>query len=111
MDFRGDFNVLKGKSERINCVGVECGSQEFCDFIDKSNLFDLPLVGRKFTWVGPGNKRSRLDRFLLDELWMVKYGGLRKEGCNRTVSDHVPIMFLMKKWTEDQGRLSSSIGG
>lgn len=53
---------------------------------------DLPSIGRKFTWVGAGNKRSRLDRFLVDESWVWKVSTLGQEGPNRTVSDHIPVV-------------------
>lgn len=44
-----------------------------CDFIEIYKIIDLPLIGRKFTWYGPENKRSRLDRFLVDEFLALKY--------------------------------------
>lgn len=88
----GNFNVVTGRSEKSNCVGVEYGSKEFCDFIERCNLLDSPLIGRKFIWFGLGNKRSRLDKFLMDELWILKYKDLKQEGFNRSVSNHIPIV-------------------
>lgn len=35
------------------------------------NLIDLPLLGRRFTWVRPnGSVMSRLDRILVSEEWI-----------------------------------------
>ncbi|PPS09936.1 hypothetical protein GOBAR_AA10712 [Gossypium barbadense] len=62
-----DFNVVRNRSECINCSGIENGAKEFGEFINRCNLVDLPLLGKKFTWIGPDSKRSRLDRFLIEE--------------------------------------------
>lgn len=59
--------MVTSRSEKCNYVRVEYGSREFCDFIESSKMIDLPLIGRKFMWYGSRNKRSRLDRFLVDE--------------------------------------------
>ncbi|KAH1055655.1 hypothetical protein J1N35_033720 [Gossypium stocksii] len=67
----GDFSAVKNRSERIYCSGIEKGSKEFGEFIDKCKLVDLPLVGKKFTWIGLDSKRSKLDRFLTEEEWLV----------------------------------------
>ncbi|TYI19650.1 hypothetical protein ES332_A07G179200v1, partial [Gossypium tomentosum] len=54
----GDFNVVRNRSERINCSSTEKGSKEFDEFIDRLKLVDLPLIGKKFTWFGPDSKCS-----------------------------------------------------
>lgn len=42
--------------------------EDFRNFIEEAELVDLPMVGRKYTWVRPnGSAMSRLDRFLLSE--------------------------------------------
>lgn len=88
----GDFNAIRNKSERSNCVGLLRGSKDFLNFIEKCNLVDLPLLGRKFTWHGLNNKKSRLDRFLVDEVWLEKIEDFQQQGLNRSVSDHIPIL-------------------
>ncbi|KAB2063728.1 hypothetical protein ES319_A10G237200v1 [Gossypium barbadense] len=87
-----DFNTIRNKSERSNFVGLLRGSKDFLDFIEKCNLVDLPLLGRKFTWHGPDNKKSRLDRFLVDEVWLEKIEDFQQQGLNRSVPDHIPIL-------------------
>ncbi|TYH93990.1 hypothetical protein ES332_A12G011100v1 [Gossypium tomentosum] len=48
----GDFNVVRCRSERSNCLRSKKGSREFVNFINNCNLIDLPLLGKKFTcWV------------------------------------------------------------
>lgn len=63
----GDFNAIRNNNERRNCVGLLKGSRDFGMFIDSCKLVDLPLIGKKFTWYGPEKKKSRLDRFLVEE--------------------------------------------
>ncbi|KAH1131307.1 hypothetical protein J1N35_002685 [Gossypium stocksii] len=88
----GDFNAITNKSERRNCLGLLKGSKDFLKFIENCSLVDLPMLWRKFTWYGPENKKSRLDRFLLDEGWFEKIEDFQQQGLNRTVSDHIPIL-------------------
>lgn len=68
----GDFNMESNISEKSFFVGTKYGSREFCDFIESCKIVDSPLIGRKFTWYALGNKRSRLDRFFVEEVWLWK---------------------------------------
>ncbi|KAG8503708.1 hypothetical protein CXB51_001640 [Gossypium anomalum] len=88
----GNFNVVRCRSERSRCMGSAKGSKEFDNFIHNCKLIDLPLVGKKFTWYGPDNKKSRLDRFLVEEHWLIKIKALQQMGLKRSVSDHIPIL-------------------
>lgn len=88
----GDFNVVHCRSERSSCKGVEKGSWEFNRFINSCKLVDLQLVGMKFTWFGLNNKRSRLDRFLLDEFWLIQFKDLQQIGLKRSISDDTSIL-------------------
>ncbi|MBA0812677.1 hypothetical protein Gohar_026621, partial [Gossypium harknessii] len=90
------FIVIEGKwvCEVMEAVLINKGSKEFGDFIDRCKLVDLPLLGKKFTWIGSDNKRSRLDRFLLEEEWLVQLKDLQQEGLNRTVSDHILVLLV-----------------
>ncbi|GKV35771.1 hypothetical protein SLEP1_g43991 [Rubroshorea leprosula] len=61
-------------------------------------LIDLPLVGRRYTWYNSNGKyMSRIDRFLLIEEWILKWGDMKQWGLNRTVSDHCPILLKNEK--------------
>ncbi|TYI09618.1 hypothetical protein ES332_A09G085900v1 [Gossypium tomentosum] len=80
--------------ERSNCVGLLRGSKDFLSFMEKCKLVDLPFLGRKFTWYGPENKKSRLDRFLVDEVWYEQFENIQQLGLNRSVSGHCPILLL-----------------
>ncbi|KAL4313311.1 hypothetical protein GQ457_01G010320 [Hibiscus cannabinus] len=97
----GDFNAVRSKKERRGQGDRDAGIQEFNLFIDKCNLVEVPLVGRKFTWIGPGKRRSKLDRFLVDAAWFQTKDDLTLSGLNRNVSDHIPI--LLASWCINWG--------
>ncbi|XP_057423791.1 uncharacterized protein LOC130717555 [Lotus japonicus] len=94
----GDFNVVRSSSERR---GVGANSQqhrsesvEFNDFIDEMELLDIPLLGRKFTWVRPnGLQMSRLDRFLISPGWLNRWPDYVQEVLQRDILDHCPLLF------------------
>lgn len=86
--------MVRYRSERSNCLGTEKGSREFDSFIHKCNLIDLPMLGKKFTWYNPDNKKSRLDKFLLEEYWLIQIKDLQQLGLKRSVSGHIPILLV-----------------
>ncbi|TYI14468.1 hypothetical protein ES332_A08G122500v1 [Gossypium tomentosum] len=71
-----DFNIVRNKSERSNYVGLLQGSKDFWSFIDKCKLVDLLLIGKNLTWYRLDKKKSRLDRFLVDEEWLEHSKGI-----------------------------------
>ncbi|KAA3474236.1 non-LTR retroelement reverse transcriptase-like, related [Gossypium australe] len=79
----GDFNVVRNRSERINCSSTVKGSKEFDEFIESCN------------------KCSRLDRFLTEEDWMVQFKDLQQQGLNRSLSDHIPVLETRIKEIDD----------
>lgn len=64
-----DFNCIYSKEELENYVFRELDSREFNDFIILNKLWDIPLQGHKFTWFGHDNKKSKLDRALINWSW------------------------------------------
>jgi len=70
----GDFNSIITKEERKSLVSGSNYSREihgFNEFIEKAELLDIPMVGRKFTWYKPnGMVKSRIDRVLVSKKWM-----------------------------------------
>ncbi|GKV09906.1 hypothetical protein SLEP1_g21339 [Rubroshorea leprosula] len=70
-------------------------------FIAETGLIDLPMIGRRFTWYQPnGRAMSRLDRFLINEEWLVTWEGLKQWGLMRSISDHCPVLLKnkVKNW-------------
>jgi exonuclease III len=92
----GDFNAIRSREERKGTgVGgeVEEDMRLFNIFIENTGLIDLPLMGRKFTWMQPNGKcLSRLDRILVSQNWHKEWGNVSLWGLKRDVSDHCPIL-------------------
>ncbi|KAL4367388.1 hypothetical protein GQ457_05G014640 [Hibiscus cannabinus] len=93
----GDFNSVRKKEEQSGCSNPLFGAEGFNKFIDDMKLIDLPLQGKPFTCFGSKSKRSRLDRFLLDEAWFLTTHDLVQTGLNRSISDLIPILLASKE--------------
>ncbi|GAU48812.1 hypothetical protein TSUD_406450 [Trifolium subterraneum] len=94
----GDFNSIRDSSERrgVNLSHRDDPSAEmrsFNEFVGDLDLFDMPLVGRMFTWFHPnGIAMSRLDRLLVSPLWLDSWGDSFVRVLDRDVSDHCPLV-------------------
>lgn len=69
----GEFNSIKSPVGRKRVDGYDRSDEMQCfgEFISRSGLIDLPLIGRKYTWYKlDGKAMSRLDRFLISEGWL-----------------------------------------
>ncbi|GKV41862.1 hypothetical protein SLEP1_g49342 [Rubroshorea leprosula] len=94
----GDFNAVRGIEERAGGSGINAEMREFDNFINNAALIDLPLLGRKYTWYNSnGQYMSRIDRFLLSEDWVSRWGDVKQWGLRRSVSDHCPILLKNEK--------------
>ena len=92
----GDFNSITNSSERngLNCGVVNnCDNAKFREFIVRCMLKDIPIVGRKFTWYRPnGTARSRLDRVIVSDEWLLQWPGSKQYILSRQVSDHCALV-------------------
>ncbi|XP_068498435.1 uncharacterized protein [Phaseolus vulgaris] len=83
----GDFNSVRRQEERKSVVAITDYSREikaFNDFIESSELADIPLVGRKFTWFKPnGLVKSRIDRVLVSKEWLEYWPNSQQYVLNR----------------------------
>lgn len=66
----GDFDASHGREKRKGrSTGSNQGDKEmkeFNVFVDSMEIVDIPLVGRKFTWVRVGgNAMIRIDRIMV----------------------------------------------
>lgn len=89
--FVGDFNCIRTPEECANCSYRKKDSDKLNWFIKNFNLFDLTLLGSSFTWFGLANKKSRLDRILLNSAWMDK-GDWSSQAIDRSTSDHKGLL-------------------
>ncbi|XP_071695719.1 uncharacterized protein [Rutidosis leptorrhynchoides] len=89
----GDFNEVRDSSERQNCEFIAKRVEWFNKFIDKSNLFDVPMGGKRFMkFCDNGVKFSKFDRFLVSEKFRATWGDLSMLALKRKMSDHCPIV-------------------
>ncbi|XP_058774258.1 uncharacterized protein LOC131648524 [Vicia villosa] len=89
-----DFNAVKDRKERKGRTGVvnnlEMGL--FTEFINKSLLVDVPCKGKNFSWYsGDGKSMSRIDRFLVADNVVSRWGVIGQLIGERDISDHCPI--------------------
>lgn len=96
----GDFNSIRASGERVG-QGSSVHSNDitaFDGFIRESSLLDMPLTGRKFTRYQPdGTCKSRIDRFLVNNLWVTTWPSSSLKDMPRTVSDHCPLALETKE--------------
>jgi hypothetical protein len=58
-------------------------------------LVDIPVLGKKFTWFNSdGSAMSRLDRFLLSEVFISKGSITNQWVGDRDIFDHCPIWLM-----------------
>ncbi|KAL8552573.1 hypothetical protein ACS0TY_001312 [Phlomoides rotata] len=89
-----DFNSIKEPSERVGkSLSVNMRDiGKFKEFIEESQLLEMNMIGKRFTWYRPdGTCRSKLDKFLVNEEWNRKWPSQKLRGGKRSLSDHRPI--------------------
>ncbi|XP_058777150.1 uncharacterized protein LOC131651507 [Vicia villosa] len=92
----GDYNAIKhqrkGSSYNVNANEIN----PFADFIVKSNLVDISCKGEKISWYnGDGLSMSRIDRFLVSDNIVNRWGVVGQLISQRDISDHCPIWLVM----------------
>ena len=90
----GDFNVVRFPSERLGCTRLSSHMMDFSDFVEESNLVDLPLGGGPYTWSSGSDhpSMSRLNRFLVSSDWENFYLDVCQKLMPRPLLDHYPIL-------------------
>lgn len=91
----GDFNCIRNESEAANCSYARKDSLDFNSFIVQNNFFDLQAKNSLFTWFGPCNKKSRLDRILAYANW-IDLGDWSLETLCRKSSDHRGVKLTLE---------------
>ena len=97
----GDFNFVRRQEERRSLFSASDYNIEvrgFNEFIENSELVDVPMVGRKFTWYKPnGSVKSRIDRVLVSREWLDVWSDCKQFVLSRIVSDHCALVFKVSK--------------
>ena len=93
----GDCNAVLSVSEREHCTYNHRDMMILREFLQENSLIDIPLSNVKFTWYGPDNRKSRLDRAMLSINWN-ETGSWALRAYNRKNSDHRPILLSSRKF-------------
>ncbi|XP_071708582.1 uncharacterized protein [Rutidosis leptorrhynchoides] len=89
----GDFNKVREETEGFRSIFHEDEANVFNTFISNSGLLDIPLGGRRFTWVNKSfSKMIRVDRVLVSPNVLNIFADLKLTTLARGLSDHLPII-------------------
>lgn len=94
----GDFNEIRNMGERRGCSRRDRGMRDLNNFIDRCEVSDLNLLGRKFTWCNgnDGGKWSRIDRFMVHPEWLEHFK-VKLWGLPSIISDHCALLLMEDK--------------
>ncbi|XP_020243224.1 uncharacterized protein LOC109821449 [Asparagus officinalis] len=96
----GDFNAITNGDERLGGAPVTgADTEDFQQFISSSQLVHIKTTGCFYTW---NNKQeaesriwSRLDRVLINELWIMQYTSSQADFLQPVCSDHSPALLTV----------------
>ncbi|KAK4384510.1 hypothetical protein Sango_3053500 [Sesamum angolense] len=93
----GDFNAVLDMSEVSGASGdIRLAMNEFNDCILQTGLLSMPMQGERFTWHNCSlDGRSfwkRLDRLLVNDIWMDRWPNLFYTCLTPRTSDHSPLV-------------------
>jgi len=92
----GDFNVVRFLSEKWGAESLNAYEVEFGDCLSNLEITDLNFSGCFYTWNNKSEGSSfvarKLDRVLVNEAWICKYGRICVDFLPRGLSDHSPAI-------------------
>ncbi|XP_026400385.1 uncharacterized protein LOC113296291 [Papaver somniferum] len=93
----GDFNcVLRNDEKKGGCEPRTSVINDFSDWMDDNDLFEVDFLGSKFTWANgqSGVRRilCKMDRAIINEVCLNKFENLRCKVLPREVSDHSSLI-------------------
>lgn len=84
-----DFNNIRFKKDREGCIYNQRDTCFFNSLIEDHGLLRLQ-DDYHFTWFGPKQKKSKLDRVLVNDLWL-RLNNWKVTGSHRRKSDRIPL--------------------
>lgn len=84
--------VLRSINERMPCTRMNQDHFHFNQWTKDTNILEVPLINAKFTWIGPSNRKSTLDRAFINLEW-AKVGVWELKATVNKNSNHRGIVF------------------
>ncbi|XP_070020234.1 uncharacterized protein [Nicotiana sylvestris] len=103
----GDFNSILGVDDRMHGSEVQDNeTKDFKEVIEDCSLAELPTVGKTYTWTN-GHVYSRIDRAIVNDIWMINMPPRQVQILNPLFSDHSPlgikVEIVESNWTMKNG--------
>ncbi|KAG6639434.1 hypothetical protein CIPAW_10G100000 [Carya illinoinensis] len=94
----GDFNNICSDDEWVGGnPRVRVAIEEFNSCINSCGLIDWKLEGKQLSWCngqqGMATSWAKLDRVLVNNVFVTKFGGAVAHLLSRRTLDHSPILF------------------
>lgn len=71
--YNGRLQQHRGKKDRSWCIYNDRDTYNFNSFLEETRLLELEGVRYSFTWFGPKDKKSKLDRVIVNDGWLSSY--------------------------------------
>ncbi|XP_077211531.1 uncharacterized protein LOC143846836 [Tasmannia lanceolata] len=97
----GDFNTIRFPAEKSRLATINRSMRNLSNFIQDSQLIDLPLLGAKYTWSNNQDNliMSRLDRVLISNEWDEAFPRICQSALPKPTSDYNPMMLEVSDYS------------
>jgi mannosylglycoprotein endo-beta-mannosidase len=92
----GDFNLIKDAKDKNNLNIDRRWMSRFRTALNTSNLIEIPLIGRKYTWSNEQQPPTlvRLDRAFCTADWELRFAAAKLLPQSTRFSDHCPLLLV-----------------
>lgn len=92
----GDFNLIYKVSDKNNDRLNRRMMQRFKGLIDKIEVKELHLPGRRFTWAGAGQNptQTKIDRAFVIPDWDIMFSNASLQPLSSSTSDHAALFLI-----------------
>jgi len=71
--------------------------ENFNLFIEEMDLFDIHMIGRRYTWYRPNRSaKSKIDRCLITQEWLQIWKDSKQYALDRSVSNNCALILTSK---------------
>ncbi|KAG7970202.1 hypothetical protein I3843_07G070600 [Carya illinoinensis] len=98
----GDFNIIREDRECVGgCPRAAQAIDDFNKCIDSCRLVELNFCGNPLSWCngqeGTARKWARLDRMLMNMVFLERFNMVELEYIKRKTSDHSPMVVCLSR--------------